>query len=292
VDDSAVNDPLRVPTYRPGHDVSSWPYVKLARAREHLNQLGSRVDAWVSTHPFGTEQEVSEDRLRWSLRLSVSHPPPILEWSVHVGDCVHNLRSALDAAVWEFATLDGAAPSRPRDVQFPIVRNEASWNAEAQRRLQTTPSAVIERIRVVQPFMRPPGEQAADPLVLLQYLSNLDKHQSAIRMSIPVDQMKTGTEYFGINFGFDEASKRNVPPNTTFHEAPDLVDGALLAEWQTVDPIVETHGGFEVRLVFGVDTPRGVQALFETLDGLIGVVGQIVSVMHGGAVREVPNPTE
>ncbi len=45
-DEQRMSDPLTLPKYKVGKDVSPWPGVKIARAQEHLNALASRVGLW------------------------------------------------------------------------------------------------------------------------------------------------------------------------------------------------------------------------------------------------------
>lgn len=277
-----MTEPLTQPQYKVGTDVSTWPYSKLARAAEHLNRLQSEVGLWMAEQPVGTEGTLGEDRLLWSLRMIVRRPPPIQQWSTIIGDCVHNLRSALDAAVWEFATIDGGGPEKPNLVQFPVVENSAQWANEAAKRLQNVPPHVVERIRITQPLMRPDDERPRDPLILLQHLSNTDKHRASITCGFRAESVNAD---FSVTFADDAAAERNVPPDVTVHE-PTMEDAALLAEYRSNDPIVETQGGFGIVFELLIDTPMGPQKLVDTMGGLIQFVGQVLSVMHGGAVRD------
>ena len=278
----AMTDPLVEPKYKVGSDVSTWPYSKLARAAEHLNRLQSEVGLWTAQQPITTEGALDAERLVWSLRMMVNMPPPIQQWSTILGDCVHNLRSALDAAVWEFATMDGNTPKQPSLVQFPVVEHPEQWDKEATRRLQCVPPHVVERIRITQPLMRPEEERPRDPLMLLSHLSNMDKHRASMTCGFRADSVNAS---FSVQFVDDAAAARNVPPNVIVHE-PTIEDGALLVEYRANDPIVETHGGFAIAFELFIDTPAGPQRLGETVGGLIQVVGQVLSVMHGGAVRD------
>ena len=280
-----MTDPLAEPTYKVGSDVSSWPYSKLARAVEHLNRLQSEVGLWSAQQPIRTEGVLDSERLVWSLTMRVKLPPPIQQWSTMLGDCVHNLRSALDAAVWDFATIDGGMPERPNLVQFPVVEFPEQWEKEAAKRLQHVPLHIKERIRITQPLMRPEQERPRDPLILLSYLSNTDKHRANITCGFKAESVNAD---FSVQFVDDAAAERNVPPNVTIHE-PTIEDGALLVEYRANDPIVETHGGFGIAFELLIDTPTGPQKLVDTIGGLIQVVGQILSVMHGGAVRDPGN---
>jgi hypothetical protein len=281
-DEQRMIDPLTLPKYKVGKDVSPWPGVKIARAQEHLNALASRVGLWVATQPFSTVGNLADDQLSWSLRLIVTAPPPILEWATDLGDCVHNLRSALDAAVWDFCTLGGREPVSPTQIQFPIVTQLDRWASDAARRLAGASDDVIERIRIVQPMMRSDTERSGDPLLLLQHLSNLDKHRSSISLSLTPDEVHAN---FGVDFGSEDVAGRNVPPQVAVF-TPNLEHDAVLVEYRAKDPIVKTTGGFGVSLTPKVETPQGTQPLFPTVQNLIKYVGTVLSVMYEGAIRE------
>lgn len=282
-----VTDPLRETVYRPGREVSVWPYVKVQRASQHLTELQARVAIWLATQPFTTVGKIADDRQSWSLRLQVYSPPPTQEWAVYLGDSVHNLRSALDAAVWEMCTRDGATPARPLDIQFPFVQNPDKWDDAVRRRLAGAPSAAIERIKIVQPMMRTHAERSRDPLLLLQHLSNLDKHKSSIKASLVPDSLNAD---FQIDFGSHEAATRNDPPDLRVY-FPEIRDGELLVEYVTRTEIKGTSGGFGVGIGFAVDTPAGNQKLFETMSVLVNYVGQVLTVLHGGA-EKIPRPPD
>ncbi len=154
-------------------------------------------------------------------------------------------------------------------------------------RLESVPHEVVERIKIIQPFMRPPEEKARDPLLLLQELSNLDKHRSSIIATAVPDQV---AHNLSVQFEDDAAAERNVPLDVTLH-LPEVEDGALLVEQRTLDPIVKLTGSWRVTLGVSVETSLGRQPLFEAMGGLIGYVGQVLRVIYFGAVKESdPDP--
>ena len=275
-------DPLQHPQFKIGRDVSTWPMLKVVRAAHHLAELQNRISLWAADHPMRTEGIISEDRLHWRLVLHVKTLPPVAEWSLLLGDCIHNIRSALDACIWEFATRDGRTPPKPRQVQFPIVDSEPRWAAARRDQLQTVPTEIAERVRILQPYTRPEHERPRDALVLLQEFSNLDKHRSSIKVSMHIESYKAGMT---LDFGSLEAGERNVPPNVEYFE-PEISDGALLIEHRTVDPILAVTGGYNVGMRIGVETSIGVQDLVVTVSSLINYTQDVLSVLYGGAVRD------
>lgn len=258
---------------------STWPHIKVARAAQHLSDLQSRTGLWMATSPFGPKVEISEDRLSWRLRLRVDSPPPVEEWGVYLGDCIHNLRSALDAAAWDFATSDGQKPANANLIGFPIATRKRDWDRAVPRNLDGVSAEVVDRIRLVQPFQRPEAERPGDLLALLQRLDNDDKHRSRIVALLEWQEM--GHD-FSVEFASDEAAARNVPPDTTIN-VPEFSDGALLAEHRTKDPIVKVRGGFSFIARLGIETPSGPQPLLETLGSLINYVHRVLGVVYGQA---------
>jgi hypothetical protein len=108
----------------------------------------------------------------------------------------------------------------------------------SQQRLAGAPAAAIERIRIVQPMMRAPEERPRDPLLLLQHLSNLDKHRSSVEASLVPDAVNAD---FRVDFGSDEAAEKNPPPDVRV-PFPEIRDGSLLVEYLTKTGILETSG--------------------------------------------------
>lgn len=278
------NEPDKAATDTP----STWPNIKVARAAQHLLDLQSRIGLWQAGRPFGAIAEVSDDRLKWRLLLRVTSPPPIEEWGTIMGDCVHNLRSAMDAAVWDLATADGRSPARRNLIGFPIVAKSGEWRDATSRQLEGVSTDVVERIRLLQPFHRPAAERPRDPLALLQRLDNDDKHRSRIIALIEWQEMNHD---FSVEFESDEAASRNVPPNTTLN-VPDFSDGALLAEHRTVDPIAHAKGGFQFAARLCIETQLGPRPLLETLGGLINYVHTVLAVVYGRTAPTSPVPSD
>jgi hypothetical protein len=289
IQDGGMTEPIEPNTAAPR--TSTWPNIKVARAAQHFSGLQSRVGLWMATSPFGAEGAISDDRLKWTLRLRVDSPPPVDEWGTYMGDCIHNLRSALDAAVWDFATSEGKSPAIQTQIGFPIATKASEWKDTATRKLDGVPAEVIERIRLLQPFQRPTAERTGDLLALLQRLDNDDKHRSRIVALLEWQKME---HEFSVEFASDGAAARNAPPDTTIN-VPDFDDGALLVEHRTVDPIVKVKGGFNFGARLAIETPLGPQPLLETLGSLINYVHLVLAVIYGQAVPSdegAPDVTE
>lgn len=130
-------------------------YAKLDRADEHFQSLEREIQAWVQNN---------EDAARGQLQLIdgqtfyVMEARTISTVPVHVGlvlgDAVHNLRAALDHAIWQVVTFHKGKPDRGN--QFPIFTREptteqalAKWN----RNVRGIGNPDLALIKGVQPYV-------------------------------------------------------------------------------------------------------------------------------------------
>lgn len=273
------------PTQRPG----TWSGSKLVRAQTHLGELHSRINAWLASAPYTTQAEIAADRLSWRLTLKVTQQPPVIEWSTIAGDCVHNLRSALDAAVWEFATLDGSMPPHPKSLYFPIVVDKNRWDAAVRSQLAGVPEEYVHRIESVQPFNHVAAPERRSALELLHQLDIDDKHRAGVAAEV----VPTSARHRGqVRFGSDEEAARNTPPKSKAGPQ-EIRDGAVLVEETTSDPIVEVKGGFDVTLAVTLTTSIGKVHLLEGLGMLNQATVNTLNVLHGaGEVVHLSSPIE
>ena len=97
------------------------------------------------------------------------------EAALLMGDVVHNLRAALDHAVWAI-TPQHIRQGRPTEVAFPLRSTEKSYTMWAKKRRDWYGPTVFEVLKSSQPF-NAVGNGKLHPLHILQFLSNTDKHQ-------------------------------------------------------------------------------------------------------------------
>jgi hypothetical protein len=276
----APNPGLAGPSFE--KDVSAWPRLKIARAIQHIKDLEGRVSVWTSGRPFTTESGIAEDRLRWQVKMRVFTPPPLFEWSLVLGDCFHALRGSLDACVWELAHLNGAVPPKPHMLQFPILEDEAKWERVKRERLQTVPDEIADRIRVLQPFNRASRDVSRDPLLRLNWLDVLDKHRSNINVNIIGGRIDTDLR---IAWEEPSAAERNLPPRVIYH-TPELIDGAVLMEFHSQDPLANAEGGCSFQFSLTAATPDGTEDLFGLANNMIQYVQLVHDGLLSGLVRD------
>jgi hypothetical protein len=133
------------------------------------------------SNAIGTKQyRVGENVFRFERVSRIFFRPPF-EWSVRIGEIVHNLRAALDNLACAMAVEHSRAECE--HTEFPIFDSPATFAAVRRRQrggVSTDPiralhpdaQAVIEGL---QPYHS--GDPQQDPLWLLYNLSNIDKHR-------------------------------------------------------------------------------------------------------------------
>jgi hypothetical protein len=110
--------------------------------------------------------------------------PPSVEWGPIIGDIVHNLRSALENAIWALSVAySGPAPKHPlpkgsrwADVRFPITLRARDWKGDCAHGLWAIDPKLWTPIKELQPFSTGQNAPEREPLAVLHELSNIDKH--------------------------------------------------------------------------------------------------------------------
>jgi hypothetical protein len=161
--------------------------IKLARAEEHLAALSGEVADYLDQEPA----RITVDRQGevYELRLRVDVPPPV-RWSAVLGDVLHNVRSALDSLVFALLVTSGTSvtPKQEHSIAFPIALTDDKYKGLRWHRGLASED-VRRAFRGVQPFAQVEGLQglssgqvaasiAHHPLIVLQRLSNADKHRT------------------------------------------------------------------------------------------------------------------
>lgn len=137
-------------------------------------EIGEFLDA--EQGPHSSRGEFNEDTWEWIERFQARKPP--IRWGILLGDCVHNLRSALDHLICQVTLLDGGTTDDCAKTQFPIAsESETQFERMADRWLPSCFSAK-HRAMVKEPQPFHAGDQASrHPLSVLATLSNVDKHR-------------------------------------------------------------------------------------------------------------------
>lgn len=160
------------------------PYLKTARAEEHLDDLRERFRKFREDQPIRITREDDLKNQRHIVRLHVKPIPDV--FPLIVGDFLYCVRSSLDQLVWHLAK---ATFDYPRGTQFPIFETE---DPDRFRKFTNgVPAGAITIIDELQPYKR------GDPVAIkshllwrLNLLCNIDKHRR-----IPTDKNVTGINF-------------------------------------------------------------------------------------------------
>jgi hypothetical protein len=160
-------------TYQPSYQL------RLDRAAEHVEFIKSQERIWSQGNPcrVWTEPDLqSSYKVVWA---EVLKPPPITLAPI-VGDCLHNLRSALDNLAYELALAHKKgrmSKSIANDSAFPIFKTKSGFGDKGKRMIRGIHPDARAFIEGLQPYNRGNRPIATSTLWWLRELSNSDKHR-------------------------------------------------------------------------------------------------------------------
>jgi hypothetical protein len=122
--------------------------LKFGRAMRHANEASSLLAAYLGPKPYTIRRD--EDPVTGlSFWITLRTEPPE-DIALAVGDCIHNLRSALDHVVYELSCH--TAGKHVPDTGFPILLNPQKWKSISGQQLRAVPGPALKRIEQLQPF--------------------------------------------------------------------------------------------------------------------------------------------
>jgi len=206
--------------------------LKLRRAAEHLAMLDEQIEDWMDG-AYRYVAELDSQSGKKHVIVKVLNPPPVA-LRLLIGDCLHNLRSALDNLAYELAVAHhGGGLPYPyfKDSEFAIFKRPMSTK-EHKKRIGCVHPKAQRIIKRLQPYQHP-TTYWLDPLWQLHQLNNVDKHR------LPnVVQFATGAGAF-----FPDSPTR--PQDLEVHMGP-ITDGRRVATYTPApnEPPNEIHTEF------------------------------------------------
>lgn len=244
-------------------------FLKLNRADVRAVALSENMAAFCRDHPIRLATQMREGRLGVNLVCQMKGMVvPLMEWSVELGEIVYSLRSALDNLVYVCAQTISDPPPRPRDLQFPIIQDSRQYENATRHIVPQLPIDIADLLEKVQPYQRSKpdveGCPDADPLVLLNWISNHDKHRMPIPFLVPPREIEFTQMCV---FASEADAAANVPPDVVVHAGP-LADGSTLLEYRTKHPVSRVSGQLKITAHVGIETPLGMQEVSEAIKQL------------------------
>ena len=146
-------------------------YAKVERAHSQLRSLESDLGKYCDQQRLMIVHRRESDRQIW---VFVGETPRVpVEFSVRIGEIVHNLRSALNHLVWQLVIANGETTDRRNE--YPIFREEHRYENESKRKLRGVEPHGKSMIRSYQPYQVHGG--IGSQLWLLHVMSTNDKHR-------------------------------------------------------------------------------------------------------------------
>jgi hypothetical protein len=146
--------------------------LKIERAKKHISDLDVRIAKFCESKPYtiaAKPHAVPQIHHTTLYVKSVQAVPP--DFSLIVGDAVHNLRSSLDHLAWQLVEVGGGKPGR--DTYFPICNSGEKYaSAMGKREMKSITVDAKEAIRVVQSYVS--GDRT---LLHIHGLDIVDKHR-------------------------------------------------------------------------------------------------------------------
>lgn len=222
--------------------------LKIERAGRQFQGLEQAVDAWNAEHQVyaPARSPLDGDPRTQIFRPAELEHVPWLDWEATFHDGVHNLRSGLDNLCFELAHLDNVAPARPRQIYFPMTKDEKEWTGRA-RYLESVPRSLLGRLRECQPWARP-DSMSPDPLLLIADMDDGNKHRGQ-----------------GVTFEVLPWNQEQVRPTLPLPE--DLAKSMEwpLTEWMTME-VIPPH-------------PRGAGAMLPVYALPMVMYGDLIAVL-------------
>jgi hypothetical protein len=158
-------------------------YLKLIGAQEHLDPLVASIRRYEMSQPYDTVRAIDHVAGEHSVYARLRQPPGD-EWYGPLGDLIHDLRAALDHAVFglsSFCQGRQLSDDEARSTAWPVVSRPAD-HAEFVRTGRWAVRFLSEPFREVVESEQPwRGSndylRASHPLHVLHHLWNLDKHR-------------------------------------------------------------------------------------------------------------------
>ncbi|WCB36932.1 hypothetical protein [Gordonia polyisoprenivorans] len=145
---------------------------RVRRANEHRETLWELAAEHLANHPINKRFDIGEHEVRVLVSASARFP---LRMSVIFSEWLHNLRSALDATLYELAVHDTGQdpPTQAGRRQFPVVTSPEQLRGPALAGLSRQ---TLDAISAMQPYHHT-GGAIGSGLWWLHELARIDRHR-------------------------------------------------------------------------------------------------------------------
>jgi hypothetical protein len=263
--------------------------LKVGRAREHIETVKQLAQEWLGTDAYTIMRQVDPETGHTVCKARIQSAPPI-EIGLVVGDAVHNLRSALDHAVYTLAeSHHGPLPIEVQEsLMFPIVGNQnrkgqpangASIFRDHIGRMKLSdllPVNVLAYIESIQPYHWEGDGFRHHWLWRVHDLDRIDKHRriyvTTAWIALPYVTFPGDPTQIDIRWG----RSANSPVD----------DGDVLLTFSGAEEGVEAHFSRAIAISEGSAQGQEIGSLLDLLAGRVEVyVGCLTGEIRGPVWR-------
>ncbi|MGR9437963.1 hypothetical protein ACU8V1_23595 [Rhizobium leguminosarum] len=167
--------------------------LKYQHAQKHFATLAGLINGLLEVSWWSPEKVA--DGPDGTVRIKILRQPTI-EWSLVVGDYIHNLRGCLDYATCGMIEVADPTGDLSR-VQFPFGRPGQALNSNERKSLSSLGPVALERIEAIR------TEFGAD-LNFVNLMSNQDKHRLLLPVAVRQVPMKLNIDVRNNTASIDE----------------------------------------------------------------------------------------
>src|ERR1022692_2099038 len=144
---------------------------KLYRAKHHFEELDQELKAYYTGDPV----QMTPSNPGFNLGGQVPARMGLI-----AGDALQCMRSSLDYLVWELVLTNGNEPCRKNAFPISLTVQDYKYEVDKRKRLNGIKPTACALIDKLQPFHLPETEREKSPLVVLDKLTNINKHRRVL----------------------------------------------------------------------------------------------------------------
>jgi hypothetical protein len=165
---------------------------KIDRAQSHFHAVKAALKVVLGTKPKTQHVAFQIHLERQELISTIPKAPPVdPALALMIGDCIHNLRSALDHLVYQLALQNGTGSEAAEKTFFPVYLTQTEFDSRVKKLVKPFISdAAFAELQKSQPYTAYDVPEEAD-IWILHKLDIIDKH----RLLIVADHQFAVTEF-------------------------------------------------------------------------------------------------
>jgi len=243
----------------------------------HFNALRDDLKSFADDKPYRAVANHNADFTEHTLSVEFMDRSVFHDWGLMLGDCVHNMRSALDGAIYEVAIRESGIdpPPNERTLMFPITKDKDEFKKHGQWRIKTLSDPIQAIIEFHQPYNR--GSQPLDRAFLwrLNEFDAADKHRT-IRLTCL--GLTEGSGFLNVEAGDEISFTRTDGPLETGTPFLTITSEHPMPNVKMKDPQVEVRVALESRFDDNV-VPELLDPL-SVLRGFRNAAGRVIDALE------------